>query len=243
MQSASQHVLVSFTNFTPLFGPDGRFAFIVAALCRAVAAALGRGLLDGTVILLVWRRVKRAEQLLLALAERVRLGRYRGGIVRRSGGFEAFGADLVEAIVAPLGATAGSAGAPTGSQAWRRLPRRFGWLMGLMPYEAAGYSSQLAHLLAEPEMVSLLCDVPQAGRILGPLCWMLGIEARLVRPGVLTVERVPRAAAGPRVRAIRQKVDWGRIPLPRGILARALRDRRLEAARARVVELRKGDSG
>jgi hypothetical protein len=183
-------------NSPPLFGPDGRFAFIVAALCRAVAAALGRGLMDGAVILLVWRRVKRAEQLLLALAERVRLGRYRGGIARQPGGFEAFGADRVEAIVAPLGATAGSAGAPDGSQAWRRLPRRFGWLMGLMPYEAAGYSSQLAHLLAEPEMVALLRDV-----------------------------------------------DWGRIPLPRGILARALRDRRLEAARARVVEFRKGDLG
>ncbi len=219
--------------FTTLLGPDGRFAWITAALCRAVAAALGRGL-DGPMILLVWRRVKRAESLLLALAERVRRGQYRGGVVRRCGGPDAGSVDAV--VIGPIGAGLGN------GAGWRRLPRRFGWLVGLLPFEAGGYASQLSHMLAEPEMVALLRDVPQAGRILGPLCWMLGIETALIRPGVLVVERAPRAVV-PRVRAVKPAVDWGRIPLPRGILARALRDRRLEAARARVVELRKGDLG
>jgi hypothetical protein len=229
---ARLYVLVSFMN-APC--PSERFALTTSALCRAVAAALRHGLMNGAMIVLVWTRVRRAEVAFLALLERVRQGRYRGGIVRRSGGSQ----DLVE------GATEVRSGSvsPGDAPGWRGLPRRFGWLIGLMPFEAAGYSSQLAHLLAEPEMVALLRDVPQAGRILGPLCWMLGIEAGLVRPGVLAVERAPRAEAGPRVRAVRDKMDWGRIPLPRGILARALRDRRLEAARARVVEFRKGDLG
>jgi hypothetical protein len=44
-----------------------------------------------------------------------------------------------------------------------------------MPYEAAAYSSQLSALFAEPEMAALLRDVPQAQRIVAPLCRMLGV--------------------------------------------------------------------
>ena len=206
------YVLVSFMN-TP--SPSERFALTTSALCRAVAAALRHGLMNGAMIVLVWTRVRRAEVAFLALLERVRLGRYRGGIVRRSGGSQ----DLVEGATEVRSRAVSSRDA----RGWRGLPRRFGWLIGLMPYEAAGYSSQLAHLLAEPEMVTLLRDVPQAGRILGPLCWMLGIEAAVIRPGGVAVVRAPRAPAAPRIRAVKPAVDWGQSPLPRGVLVAARR--------------------
>ena len=41
---------------------------------------------------------------------------------------------------------------------------------------SAVYGSQVQYLLADPEMVALLADVPQGGPILRPLCRMLGIR-------------------------------------------------------------------
>ena len=170
---------------SPIFGPEGRFAVIVAALCRAVAASLNRGLMEAAVIVLVWRRVKRVERLLLALAERVRLGLYRRGFTQPSRAARGEGVRV---------------GERASSGAWHLLPRRFGWLMGLMPYKAAAYSSQLSCVLAEPEMVALLRDVPQAQRIIRPLCVMLGLDfegLREKRPRPVRVAAVPEVVPVP----------------------------------------------
>ena len=74
-------------------------------------------------------------------------------------------------------------------------------------------------------MVALLEAAPQAARILRPVCRMLAIETSLLRPGVV-VEAKPLVAvtvAKKRVRKRRPPVDWGRIPLPRGVLSAARR--------------------
>ena len=99
-------------------------------------------------------------------------------------------------------------------------PRRFGWLVALGGYHAAGHGSQLRALLDRPEMVALLAASPAAGRALRPLCRALGIEASVYRPGFVPKVRVPRVR---KPRAKRAPVDWGRIPLPRGVLAAAKR--------------------
>ncbi len=185
--------------------PSGRFALTTTALCRAVAACLGRGLMNAAMIVLVWTRVKRAEVLFLALVERVRLGRFRGGWTRVG--------------VVGAGGVRAAAGLDRG-----RLPLRFGWLMGVMPYEAAGYAGQLRTVLAEPEMAALLRDVAQARRILGPLCRMLGVEIPGVPPQMLVDGPALVAAIRPvRVARVREVVDLGRVPLPRGVLAAARR--------------------
>lgn len=205
LQLAGGCVLVMFMDFPSIFGLDGRFAWITAALGRAVAACLGR--LDAAMIVLVWRRVRRAETLLLALAERVRSGRYRGGSSRPSvaGGADSARVDASERL-----------GCGNGG----RLPRRFGWLIRLVPFEVGGYASQLSCVLAEPEMVALLRDVPQARRIVRPLLRMLGIvglgDETVAVSAVVGVVRK-------RVRVARAAVDFGRIPLPRGVLAAARR--------------------
>ena len=87
-----------------------------------------------------------------------------------------------------------------------RLPSRRGWLVRALGYEAAGYGSQLAALLAEPELQALLTTVPAAGRILRPLCRMLGVEP----VGVLA----PAVVADAPVRARRVRPTRVRIPLP-----------------------------
>jgi hypothetical protein len=94
-------------------------------------------------------------------------------------------------------------------------------LIRLMPYEAAAYGSQLSYVLAEPEMVALLRDVPQARRIVRPLLVMLGLLGA-TEPGVVAVGEAP-VRSGKRVRKKRVALDFGRIPLPRGVLVAARR--------------------
>jgi hypothetical protein len=77
-------------------------------------------------------------------------------------------------------------------------------------------------------MVALLVAAPQAARILRPLCRMLAVETAVLRPRVAgaaadvdPVEIIP--VVKKRVRRPRVPVDWGRIPLPKGVLAAARR--------------------
>ena len=198
--------------------PFGRFALIASTLCRAVAACHGRGLMTVAMIALVWSRVRRADVQFLALVERVRSGRFRGGRVRDAlmseAGVHEAGAGQGARLDAPSVVVPAEVQVAVARRG--RLPLGFGWLMRVMPYEAAGYASQLRTVLADPEMVALLRVVAQARRSLGPLCRMLGVEI----PGV-----GPRApvAVRTRLKRVRAVVDWGRIPLPRGVLAAARR--------------------
>ncbi len=232
--------------FSSILGPEGWFAWIAMALCRAVAAGLKDGRMDGPTIVLVCRRVRRVERLFLALVERVRSGRYRGGFARAPAaclpgaplpGAPLPGAPLPHAPLphAPLpGAPLPHApfkGATQGAprEAGRSLPRRFGWLIGLLPCEAVAYASQLSCVLADAEVAALLRDVPQARRILRPLCVMLGVRldpaevvAEMVAGEVAGVVAGVRRAPAPRARVVRG-VEPFRIPLPRGVLAAARR--------------------
>ena len=64
----------------------------------------------------------------------------------------------------------------SGGPAPIRLPTTKGWLIADLKYEAANFASQLNHLLNRPESVALLAHFPQAGRILRPICRMLGLD-------------------------------------------------------------------
>jgi len=57
-----------------------------------------------------------------------------------------------------------------------RLPEGRAWVVVHVGYQAANLASQLQHLLADPAMADFLQAAPQAGRILRPLCHMLGID-------------------------------------------------------------------
>ncbi len=150
--------------------PAERFARLVAALCRAVAAGHGRGI-PGPLVLLVWSRLRRMAVRFARLAARVRAG-------------------ALPARAAPR--RPGRSGPPPPP-----LPRKSGWLISLVP-QAAASASQLQHLLADPEMAALVAAAPQMGRILRPLCRMLGV----VPPPGLCSERRP-APARPRPAAPR----------------------------------------
>jgi len=178
---------------------------------RALRGAVGgwglRGLLSQALVMLLYRRLGDICGKMERLSQRFQAGRLWRPVPR---------------------ARAGESGAADGrlrAVTLRIWPGRFGWLVWAASYQAAGYGSQLRTILGQPEMVELLLAAPQAARILRPLCRMLAVETSLLRPGVVA-EVAPSGITGgirKRVRVKRAPVDWGRIPLPRGVLAAARR--------------------
>ena len=182
---------------------------VIRALRGAVGGWGGRGLLGQALVMLLYRRLGGICGKMERLSQRFLAGRLwrvpaRADVVERAG------ADRRKRAVA-----------------LQVLPRRFGWLVRLVLYQAAGYGCQLRVILEQPEMVELLQASPQAVRILRPLCRMLGVEAALLRPRPAGEAEIVAAdvvaVAKVRVRKPRVPIDWGRIPLPRGVLSAARR--------------------
>ncbi len=162
--------------------PEARFASIIDLLCRTVAAQIAGRRLEGPFIILIWRRLRRLGTRFAALAARVAAGRLRPARPR------------------PCVPRQRPPAAPS------PLPRGRAWLMRLVP-EAAGAASQLQHLLTDPEMAALIAAAPQAGRILRPLCRMLGIDP----PAAL---RLPPPAGRPTTSRRAASAPLGPAPAP-----------------------------
>jgi hypothetical protein len=180
---------------------------VIRALRGSVGGWGGRGLLGQVLVMLLYRRLGGICGKIERLCQRFQAGRLWRAPARAD-------------VVAPVGADGRKR-----ALALQVLPRRFAWLVRLVGYQAAGYGCQLRVILEQPEMVELLQASPQAGRILRPLCRMLAVETALLRPrpagSVVVAEVAPVVKV--RVRRPRAPIDWGRIPLPRGVLSAARR--------------------
>ena len=166
--------------------PQARFAGIIDLLCRGVAARIAGGRLAGPLIILICSRLRRMGIRFGRLAARVEAG--RPSRARRR----------------PAAPRPPRARAPRKP----RLPQGFAWVIRLVPYTAAGSASQLQHLLAEPDMAALIAAAPSVGRLLRPLCRMLGVRpppalrlpppaGPMVAPRRAATRRPPRSAAVP----------------------------------------------
>ena len=134
----------------------GRFALVIEGLCHAVARRGGRGGgIPGPLLILIWSRLRRMAARFTRLAAQGQAG---------------FGpAPSRMAAPRPRPAPKPLTRAPV------QPPRSFAALLRLVP-ETAQLTGQLRHLLADPEMTALLATTPELGRILRPLCHMLGIR-------------------------------------------------------------------
>ena len=159
----------------PHRAPAERFALIIDLLRRAVAARNIEGGFARPLIALVWGHLGRLGIRFARLAARIAAG--RAAIRRR-------------ATPRPAAAASARPKPPL------RLPQGVGWLRRLGPEVRAG-ASQLQHLLTDPEMLALIEAAPQMGRILRPLCHMLGVTL----PPALVLPPRPAAPASPPRRA------------------------------------------
>jgi hypothetical protein len=190
--------------------PFLNLSVVIRALRASVGGWGGRGWLSQALVMLVFQRLGGICGKMERLCQRFQAGRL-GRVATRVVATESGASDKRQRAVAAL-----------------RFPGRFGWLVRLASYHAAGYGSQLRTILGEPEMVELLLAAPQAARILRPLCRMLAVETSLLRPrpagaAVEIAAEASVAVVKKRVRLPRKVVDWGRIPLPRGVLSAARR--------------------
>ena len=95
-----------------------------------------------------------------------------------------------------------------------------------------GYRSQLVYLLTtEPEMIAMLETYKQARNLLRPLLRALGVDEI---PWVPTPPRPPKPR---KPQTPRPKPEPFRVPLPRGVIAWARREKRLERAREELKRL------
>lgn len=73
------------------------------------------------------------------------------------------------------------------SRLWKGIPRGFGWLLPLLPSEAAVRAGFLEAALRDAEMRAHLAACPRLGRMLRPFCRMLGVDSALLE---VTAEQV-----------------------------------------------------
>ena len=164
-------------------------------ILRGLLAVLGAWKLEPARAMVLYGRINalpgRVERMLI---------RFRAGRQRRSAGPTTRGPRMQAACRGPA------------------LPRRFGWLVRLGGWQAAGFGSQLQTVLNTPDIDALLAASPQAVRLLRPLCRALAVDLPAFRPAVTPVRA--RAIRKPRVRV---KPEPFRIPLPRGVISAARR--------------------
>jgi hypothetical protein len=173
-------------------------ALIIGGLCASVAKRIAADRTSGPLILLTVARLRHLLARFTKLVARAQAGKLRpprqGAPLRRT----------VRPPAAPTPEASQSSEASPGHQnpdptpprqPERLLPRKFGWLIRFVPYEAACFGSQLQHQFSQPEMIALIEAAPQAaGRILRPLCWMLQIDL----PPALRLPPRPRKPKPPR---------------------------------------------
>ena len=167
-----------------------RFTWLFDGLCRVIGIDARKQRMEAALAWAIWHRVRALGDRLIALAERVRAGRLprrsmRHGTSprpsRESGEVREAGEPTVR------GATSGP---PAAS-----LPRAFGWVRRMLP-ETGQYAGALRFLLSDPETAALVEKAPEAGRILRPLCHLLGVQApAFLRPGGVVAEDARAAAA------------------------------------------------
>jgi len=165
--------------------PADRVNRLIEELCRALDKHARARFIEAPMLLLIWNRINGMARRFATLVKRVRAGTHKDPAPARSG----------NASPQPQGSPKPARAAPAA-----KLPRHFNWLVNLLP-EAERFGGELCWVLQRPEILMLIAETPQAGRILRPLCRMLGVEpppALLPRPLVRGAPPTPRPRPAPK---------------------------------------------
>ncbi len=183
-------------NITDAQDPADRFTTLMGEICHVLNRYGAARFVAGPMLLLIFNRINRMARLFAGIAKRVGEGTISYELTKARGR---------EAAVCPVEAGAVARVRPARVPAAYELPGHFGWLIKMIP-EADLLSTDLRRLLQKPEMEALIFEAgPQLGRILRPLCMMLGVEVmadlrlplwgRMPPPAAAVVEIAPAEVA------------------------------------------------
>ena len=161
-----------------------RLDTILTSILMLVAA---RFRIIGAITAPLWNRISRSRQLLARLLAHIAAARPLRIRTAR-----------IRPARPPVDA---AAAARLGGAAVIDLPRRPMWLVIKLGYEAAGFGSQLNHLLQTPGVAEILATSPGAARTLRPLCRILGIDL----PPALQLPPRPRKPRARKSRAAKPR--------------------------------------
>ena len=165
-----------------------RFTWLIDGLCRAIGSDAYKRRVDAVLVLAIWNRVRRLSERFLAVVARVQSGRPRRRHEKSP--------DPDRSALRPDPPQVRER-EKSAANAAVKLPREFGWIRTLLP-ETGQYAGVLAYLLRDPEMAALLEKAPEAGRMLRPLCHLLGVRApEFLRRGAV-VAPTPVGVEAPR---------------------------------------------
>ena len=159
-----------------------RFTEILQGLRAAIGLHVAKDRAREALFLLAWTRIGRMARRFESLFSKWQAGRLPKPRPSRAGRHAAASSPQPRKLRDPQ----------------PRIPRGRTWLVAQVGYHAAGRASQLQHLFTDPDFGTFIEAAPQVGRILRPLCHMLGIDpppplAPPVRP-----RRKPPARPAPR---------------------------------------------
>jgi hypothetical protein len=157
-----------------------RFAWLFDGLCKMIGVEAQRRGMEAALAWAVWNRVRVLGERLIALAERVRAGRvpatrtrHRTPLLDRLPPGQARGQASVQGAGEETEKRDKSAAAA--SERTACLPHEFGWVVRALP-RTMQFAGVLNFMLREAEVTALVEQAPQqAGRILRPLCHLLGV--------------------------------------------------------------------
>ncbi len=176
------------------------FTCILEALRTALAARAAPDRANTAVLVQVWGYLGRAAARFEAL-----FARWQAGTLPK-----------------PRPTRPARAARPVAARTRPRMPTRRAWIIGMAP-AATNQASGLRLLLRRPEMAAFLAAAPQAGRLLRPLCHLLGLDP----PAPLRPPPRPRRPRPPNEPPTRQGTPDR--PLPANIRAAARAWRRIPA--------------
>jgi len=175
-------VLVLFMVLAAAYSLTDRFTWLFDGLCKAIGVDAQRQRVEAALAWAIWNRVRLLGDRLIALAERVRAGRLPRRRARRR-----------EGTAHPDPLSQGERGRAAAVAV--RLPREFGWVARTLP-EAGKYAGALRYLLRDPETMALLEKAPEAGRMLRPLCDLLGVRPpEFLRRGAVVAQQAEAPCA------------------------------------------------
>ena len=149
-----------------------RLNWLLGGIGRVIGASevVRKRLVDWALLSLAWNRLGMAVKRLSALYEKYRAGTLKPTRVRPSRKGEA---------------------RPSRPRPLPLEPRRAGWLTLMVP-ECSWGGGSLLMMLEHPDIVAIITDVPQARRILRPMCHLFADGSRI--PAILKLPRRPRPA-------------------------------------------------